>query len=204
MMRAALALYEATRRTEYLGDARRWRDVLVDEYRVEHTGVLAMTSEQGERLVVRPQPTYDEAVPNANGVFVEALVRLAALTGDEDDRRMAEQELTTLVGIAGSSPLSHTSILNALDLHLRGLTIVVTGEENRDLTRAALRLPYIDRSVCAAADGSGLSDAHPAKAQARPGAGPQALVCAGTSCSLPITSPADLVQRASEMSRIGG
>ena len=27
--------------------------------------------------MVRPQPTHDDAVPNANGVFAEALVRLA-------------------------------------------------------------------------------------------------------------------------------
>jgi hypothetical protein len=200
MIRAALALYEATRKTEYLEDARRWRTILIDEYRAADTGVLAMTAEQGERLVMRPQPTHDEAVPNPNGVFVEALVRLAALTGDEDDRHMAEQELATLVAVASASPLSHTSILNALDLHLRGLTILVTGERDQgDLTRAALRLPYLDRSVCAAADVSGLSDTHPAKAQARGGEGPQALVCAGMRCSLPLTTPADLVERALEM-----
>ncbi len=203
MMRAALALYEATRKAEYLDHARRWRDILVHEYRVVQTGVLAMTSEEGEHLVVRPQSTHDEAVPNANGVFVEALVRLAALTGDENDRRMVEQELSALVSIAAGSPLSHTSILNALDLHLRGLTIVVAGEENGDLARAALRLPYIDRSVCAAADVSRLSDTHPAKAQARQGAGPQALICAGMTCSLPITSPSDLTRSAAEMSRVG-
>ena len=203
MMRAALALFEATQRAEYLEDARGWRAVLVSEYRVVHTGVLAMTAEQGELLVVRPQPTHDEAVPNANGLFIEALVRLAALTGEENDRRMVEQELTPLVGVATRSPLSHTSVLNALDLHLRGLTIVVTGETQGELTRAALRLPYIERSVCAAADVSGLSDAHPAKAQAQQGKGPQALICAGMSCSLPINSPADLVRRAADISRVG-
>jgi uncharacterized protein YyaL (SSP411 family) len=162
-----------------------------------------MTAEQGELLVVRPQPTHDEAVPNANGLFIEALVRLAALTGEENDRRMVEQELTPLVGVATRSPLSHTSVLNALDLHLRGLTIVVTGETQGELTRAALRLPYIERSVCAAADVSGLSDAHPAKSQAQQGKGPQALICAGMSCSLPINSPADLVSRAADISRVG-
>jgi uncharacterized protein YyaL (SSP411 family) len=200
MMRAALALYEVTQKTEYLEDARRWRTILIAEYRAADTGVLAMTAEQGERLVMRPQPTHDEAVPNPNGVFVEALVRLAALTGDEDDRHMAEQELATLVAVASASPLSHTSILNALDLHLRGLTILVTGERDLgDLTRAALRLPYLDRSVCAAADVPGLIDTHPAKAQAQGGEEPQALVCAGMRCSLPLTTPADLVRRASEM-----
>jgi uncharacterized protein len=201
-MRAALALHEATRGAGYLEDARHWRDILVNEYRVADTGVLAMTAGMGHSLVMRPQPTHDEAVPNANGVFAEALVRLAALTRAEGDGRMAERELTTLGAVAGASPLSHTSILNALDLHLRGLTVVVTGEDDGDLTRAALRLPYLDRIVCAAKDASGLSDTHPAKAQAQHGEGPQALVCTGMRCSLPITSPDSLVERASEMSRM--
>ena len=202
MMRAALALHEATRGAGYLEDARHWRDILVNEYRVADTGVLAMTAGMGHSLVMRPQPTHDEAVPNANGVFAEALVRLAAVTRAEGDGRMAGQELARLGAVAGASPLSHTSILNALDLHLRDVTVVVTGEDDGDLTRAALRLPYLDRIVCAAKDASGLSDTHPAKAQAQHGEGPQALVCAGMRCSLPITSPDSLVERASEMSRM--
>jgi hypothetical protein len=202
MMRAALALHEATQEVGYLEDARHWRDILVNEYRVAGTGVLAMTAGMGHSLVMRPQPTHDEAVPNANGLFAEALVRLAALTGAEGDRRMAERELATLGAVAGSAPLSHTSILNALDLHLRGLTVVVTGEDDGELTRVALKLPYLDRIVCAAKDASGLSDTHPAKAQAQHGEGPRALVCAGMRCSLPITSPDSLVERASEMSRM--
>ncbi len=199
MMRAALALYESTRRAEYLEDARRWRRILTNEYRVAETGVLAMTAREGEHLVARPQPTHDDVVPNANGVFAESLVRLAALTGDEGDRQAAEQELVALAGVARASLLSHASILNALDQHLRGLTILVTQDGDGGLTQAALKLPYLDRTVCAVADPSGLSDAHPAKTQAHRGAGPQALVCAGMRCSLPITRPNDLVQRALQM-----
>ena len=191
MMRASLTLYEATRTTGYLGDARHWRNILVDEYRVGDTGVLAMTGERGERLVMRPQPTHDDAVPNANGVFAEALVRLAALTGDENDRRMAEQEIAMLAAVASTSPLSHTSILNALDLHLRGLTILVTGDRNGQLTRAALRIPYLDRTVCAVENVSALSDTHPGKAQTEFREGPQALVCAGMRCSLPSPTQAN-------------
>ena len=201
MIRASLTLYEATRRTGYLGDARHWRNILVGEYRIGDTGVLAMTGERGERLVMRPQPTHDDAVPNANGVFAEALVRLAALTGDENDRGIAEQELAMLAAVASTSPLSHTSILNALDLHLRGLTVLVTGDRDGQLTRAALRIPYLDRTVCAVEDVSALSDTHPGKAQTEFREGPQALVCAGMRCSLPITNPGELVRRASEMSR---
>ncbi len=99
-------------------------------------------------------------------------------------------------------PPHHTSIFNALDLHLRGLTILVTGEEAGDLTRVALSIPYLDRTVCTASDVSGLSDTHLARAQALSGRGPQALICAGMRCSLPITDPNDLLQRASQMSMV--
>jgi hypothetical protein len=46
-----------------------------------------------------------------------------------------------------------------------------------------------------------LGDTHPAKAQAQRGEGSQVLVCAEMRCSLPITSPVDLVETAAEMLR---
>ncbi len=199
MMRAALALHEAAGEAHYLGDARRWRDILRDEYRIAETGILAMTANDADRLLVRPQPTHDEAVPNANGVFAEALVRLAALTGSEEDRRTANDALAGLAGVARQSPVGHASILNALDLYLRGLAIVVTNDNGGTLTKAALGLPYLNRTVFAAADPAALGASHPAKALALAGAGPQALVCAGMRCSLPVKRPEDLLERASEM-----
>ena len=111
-------------------------------------------------------------MPNANGVFAEALVRLAQITGDDRDRQLAERALATLVAIARPAPINHASILNALDLHLRGLTIVVTGEGCEPLRHEALRVPYLDRSVCAPADPAALDDAHPAKAGSAGGEGP--------------------------------
>ncbi|MFL5050149.1 MAG: thioredoxin domain-containing protein, partial [Xanthobacteraceae bacterium] len=80
MMRAALALFEATSEPSYLQDAQGWRDVLLTDFMVGETGCLAMTAQGADSLVVRPQPTHDDAVPNANGVFGEALVRLAQIT----------------------------------------------------------------------------------------------------------------------------
>ncbi|WP_112661949.1 thioredoxin domain-containing protein [Microvirga flavescens] len=196
MMRAALALFEATGEEAYLTDARRWRDVLLNDY-AEPTGLLAMTAKNADPLVVRPQPTHDDAVPNANGVFAEALVRLAQITGAEEDERRAIDTLTRLTGFARAAPLAHTSILNALDLHLRGLTVVVTGEGADDLRKAALALPYLDRSVCVSHDT--LADTHPAKAGASGSHRAQALICAGMRCSLPVTDPDGLRVRVKEM-----
>ena len=202
MMRAALALHEATGAAGYWTDAERWRDVLMRDFLVLDSGLLAMTAKDADRLLVRPLPSTDDAVPNANGVFAEALVRLAQITGDDRDRQLAEGALATLVPIARPAAINHASILNALDLHLRGLTIVVTGEGGEPLRHEALRVPYLDRSVCAPADPAALDDAHPAKPAARAGRGPQALVCAGMRCSLPVTEPGALRQRVGEM--LGG
>jgi uncharacterized protein len=199
MMRAALALYEAGGEGSFLRDAQTWRDILLTDYRVEDAGILAMTAQESDPLVVRPQPTHDDAVPNANGVFVEALVRLAHITGTAADHRQAEDVLTRLVGVARAAPLGHTSILNALDLHLRGVSILVAGDATEALHASALRLPYLDRSVRRLAANDDLDQNHPAHGLAASGAGARALVCAGMRCSLPVTDPDELQARVDEM-----
>ncbi len=199
MMRAALTLYEATSEASYLRDAETWRDVLLSEFMVEDTGCLAMTARNADPLVVRPQPTHDEAVPNANGIFAEALVRLAQITERPDDHQRATEILDRLVGIARSSPLGHTSILNALDLHLKGLSILVTGNDARSLHEAALRVPYLDRSVRVLKPDEELDDNHPAKALASSTDEGQALVCASGRCSLPVTSSEALTEQVKQM-----
>ena len=109
-----------------------------------------------------PRPIHDDAVPNANGVFAEALVRLAQISGADEDRQDAEQTLATLTGIARTCPFGHTSILNALDLHLRGLTIVIAGDGADALREIAMRVPYTDRTVVTVRADEGLDAAHPA------------------------------------------
>ncbi|MEE1613088.1 thioredoxin domain-containing protein [Microvirga sp. CF3016] len=204
MMRAALALYEATSEPAYLRDAQTWRDGLLSDFMVEEAGCLAMTAQGADPLVVRPQPTHDDAVPNANGVFAEALVRLAQITETEGDLQRASDVLSRLVGLARSSPLGHTSILNALDLHLRGLSILVTGSGAEALFEAAQKIPYLDRSVRRLGADEALDDNHPAKALAASSPEAQALVCAGTRCSLPVTDADGLKAQVAEMLAVEG
>jgi uncharacterized protein len=199
MMRAALALYETTSEPAYLQDAQTWRDGLLSDFMVTETGCLAMTAQGADPLVVRPQPTHDDAVPNANGVFAEALVRLAQITETQDDLQRASEILSRLVGIARSAPLGHTSILNALDLHLRGLSILVTGNDPQDLFETALKVPYPDRSVRRMREDEILDENHPAAALASSGTDARALVCAGMRCSLPVADADGLKAQVAEM-----
>jgi uncharacterized protein YyaL (SSP411 family) len=199
MMRAALALHEATGEQAYLKHAKRWRDVLQREYLVPETGLLAMTSSRTpEPLITRPQPLQDEAVPNANGVFAEALVRLAALTHDEEDRHDAEALIERLSGPARAAPLAHCSILNAIDQHLRATSIIV-GSDAAELLETAKGMPYLDRSV-STTDGmmAVVAEDQASGPASLPGAG-SALVCAGMQCSLPMSDPSALLGAQREM-----
>ncbi|AWN40119.1 thioredoxin domain-containing protein [Methylobacterium durans] len=192
MMRAALALFEATGEQTYLEHARRWCDVLLREYRVPETGLLAMTSSKTpEPLITRPQPVQDDAVPNANGVFADALVRLAALTHDETARREAETLLERLSGPTRVSPLAHCSVLNAVDQHLRATSIIV-GSEAAELLETARRLAYLDRSVASATAWDRVVADWKNEAALDLGAR-SALICAGMQCSLPVSDSVALL-----------
>ncbi len=171
MTRAALALHEARGDDAPLADARRWVAVLEQDYRDAQTGLLAMTSGSGDTLIARPRSTHDDAVPNANGVHAENLVRLAMLTGTADDLAAADAFLQRLLAAAAASPLSHASALNALDLRLSAATISAPPGRD-DLIRAALAVPYPNRIV-----------------RRDPKAPDGALICIGERCTLPVTDP---------------
>ena len=83
MIRAALALYEATGRQSYLDRALEWQRALDRDYADAATGTYYLTAADAEGLVIRPAATTDEATPNHNAVAAQNLVRLAVLAGDD-------------------------------------------------------------------------------------------------------------------------
>ncbi len=171
MTRAALALHEVTGEAVYRDDARRWIRVLVRDYADLQTGLLAMASAHADDLIARPRPTHDDAVPNANGVHADNLVRLAFATGDAADLQAADAFLAALLSAAALSPFAHASALNALDLRIGAATLTVR-PDRADLLAAALAVPYPNRIVRRdeeAPDG--------------------ALICIGERCTLPVTEP---------------
>jgi uncharacterized protein YyaL (SSP411 family) len=194
MIRAALALAEATGNGTYAERALAWQRTF-DEHHADPQGFgYFMTADDAEGLVLRPQSTADEAIPNSNAVAIQNLVRLAALTGDHRWRLRADELLDPLLALASTNLFMHAGLLNALDFRLRHAEIVVSGAGTlaRDLLAEALRLPFIERTVIRSEQGL-LSADHPAHDRIA-AAGDAAFVCAGETCSLPITQPGALGQ----------
>jgi uncharacterized protein YyaL (SSP411 family) len=196
MIRAALALYEATGDRAYLDRALDWQVALDSHYANPDTGGYFLTADDAEGLVVRPSATSDDATPNPNGIAAQNLVRLAAFTGDHTWREQADGLIEGVLNAAAENLISHASLLNALDLRLRAIEIVVTGSGERAdaLTQAALRLPLATRMVLRAPTADVLSAAHPARDKIAAAPEGAAFVCIGERCSLPVTEPVALAE----------
>jgi len=192
MIRAALALYEATGEHGYLEQALEWQATLDRHYANPDTGGYFLTADDAEGLVVRPSATTDEATPNPNGLAAQNLIRLAVFTGQHAWREQADRLIDGIVSNAGENLFGHLSLLNAIDLRLRAAEIVVTGEGPRAdaLLDAARKLPFLDRVVLRASPT--LPATHPAQDKIKATTGAAAFICVGEICSLPATEPAAL------------
>jgi uncharacterized protein YyaL (SSP411 family) len=188
MIRAAIALHEATGERAVLDQALIWQRALDAHYTDPETGGYYWSADDAGDLLMRPHSTADEATPNPNSVAAQNLVRLAVLSGDDKWRDRADRLMDSIISASAQNLLGHVALLNALDLRLRGAEIVVTGLESEALVQTALKLPFIGRVVLRAPTANALPVTHPArdKIAAAPNA---AFVCVGERCSLPVTSP---------------
>ena len=196
MIRGALALFEATAEQDYLDQAIRWQHALDTRYADAEHGGYYLTADDAEGLIVRPHSTVDDAIPNHNGLIAQNLVRLAALTGDQQWRSRADAMFEAILPRATDNLFGHLSLLNALDMHLTTAEIVVTGqgEAAGALLRAARKLPHATRIVLHARDAGALPSTHPAQAKLAAVTQAAAFVCRGQTCSLPVTDPDELAR----------
>jgi uncharacterized protein YyaL (SSP411 family) len=198
MIRAAIALHEATGDHALLEQALIWQRALDAHYTDPETGGYYWSADDAGDLLLRPHSTSDDATPNPNSVAAQNLVRLAVLSGDDKWRDRADRLIENILSASAQNLLGHVALLNALDLRLRGAEIVVTGTESEALVQAALKLPFTERVVLRAPTANALPVTHPArdKIAAAPNA---AFVCVGERCSLPVTSPDEIAATVAAM-----
>ncbi|RXF69550.1 thioredoxin domain-containing protein [Hansschlegelia zhihuaiae] len=194
MALAGLALAGATGIGGYRDHAARWIDAAFAHHRNPAGPGLAVDADDADRLVVRPEALQDEAMPSGTALVLNAALRLAAYDADEDRLARLDGEIAALMGRMAANVIGHAGLVNALDARMRLASIVVLGEgEAADaLHRAALRLPPWERVVRRARTADDLPDGHPARAARVTGAA--ALVCAGQTCSPPVTDPEGLAE----------
>jgi uncharacterized protein YyaL (SSP411 family) len=201
MIKAALALYEATGEAPYLKQAIAWQHAFDRHYANPETGGYYLTADDAEGLVVRPSSTMDDATPNPNAVAAQNLVRLAVFAGDHHWRNRVDRLFDGLLPLAAANLFGHMALLNALDLRLHAAEIVVTGSGPRAdaLTDAVLGLSFLDRILLRAETPEALSASHPARDKLAAAPDGAAFVCLGERCSLPVTEAEQLTEAMATM-----
>ncbi|ODS01167.1 thymidylate kinase [Methyloceanibacter methanicus] len=196
MIRAALALANATNNPEYVEQACAWTHVLDTHYWAEDLGGYHLSADDTNDILVRPLSGNDDATPNANAMMVSNLVALSAWTGNSAYTDRAEKIIEAFGPAITANPVGHAGLLGAaLDLLAPALIVLMVPEgEDPTAMRAALADVSLPNVVVDEvwADET-LPSSSPASGKTVIDGATTAYVCIGPQCSLPVTEPEKLV-----------
>jgi uncharacterized protein YyaL (SSP411 family) len=103
-------------------------DTLLDRFWDGEHGGCFTTGTGDEELVVRGKEILDSATPSANAVTAGALLRLAALTGDDRYRRAGETIVALAAPLLGEQPIAVADLLASSGLAAEGTEVLVAGD----------------------------------------------------------------------------
>ncbi len=158
----------------------------------DESGGFFFTANDHERLIQRPKPWVDEAIPNGNGVAARALLRLGHLLGEVRYIDAAERTLRAAFDSMWQIPAACATLQRALNDFLHPVVHVIVRfdaasdvQRWRDAIRAMRRVDsyFIPAG---AVDLPGILSAQNYRE------GTVAYLCRGTNCLPPISDPADL------------
>ncbi|WP_025771765.1 thioredoxin domain-containing protein [Thioalkalivibrio sp. HK1] len=190
-----LALLAARWSAEDLAFAVELAEAMLARFEDRESGGFYFTSNDHERLMHRPRPTMDDALPAGNSVAAIVLGRLGNLLGEMRYLRAAKRTLIAAREGLEKFPQAHTSLLIALEEYLNPPEIVVIrsadgteGEASLEKWRLRANSGYAPYRMTLAipADARDLP-ALLAERKAR-GDSPVAYRCEGRTCDAPITS----------------
>jgi uncharacterized protein YyaL (SSP411 family) len=139
---AFVRMAELTGEARWIELARATADDLIERYWDDGRGGVFTNAADGETLVTRPKDVTDNAIPSANAVAALALLRLAALTGEDRYHQRGEDILRLLTRVAAQNALFFAHALAAADFFVTGPTeIAVVGDrpDLLDVVRSGFR-----------------------------------------------------------------
>lgn len=196
MMKAALALFEATGNPDYLSRAKSWAEVVESDYVDSVNGGYFLTSKDAEDLIARTRHAADNATPAGNGTLLGVFARLWYLTGELVWRERAQLLMDAFSPEVGRNFFPMGSFLNNADFFANAVQVAIIGRRGDVATEAlidaAYRVSAPNRVLLVSPPDATLPETHPAHAKVQIDATATAYVCLGPTCGLPVTAPAEL------------
>jgi uncharacterized protein YyaL (SSP411 family) len=185
---ALLELLQSRWRSSDLEFAQYLVEVLLTQFEDVADGGFYFTSADHETLVHRTKSLSDDSLPSGNGIAVTVLCRLGYLLGELRYLDAAERALKAAVQPMTDYPDAHMGMTNALEDFLASTQIIIIRGEATEAARWAAQLQALYSPTCMVFAIPDDATHLPALlADKRALGGTTAYVCAGMTCSAPIT-----------------
>jgi hypothetical protein len=189
LLEALITLYESSFEARWFTAAGELAGALIERFADEQNGGFFETSTDHERLVARRKDLEDSPIPAGNSSAAYGLLRLAALSGDQEYERRAVSVLRLLHTVAVQHPQAFGHLLQALDFHFAPTReVALVGEDTSELERV-VRASFRPHLVLAGGERDGvplLEGREPVDGR------PAAYVCEHFACKAPVTEPDEL------------
>jgi len=203
LMDAMLELYQSTFVEKWFDEARRLADVVLEHFQADDGGFFD-TSDDHEKLIVRPRQLQDNATPSGNSMMAKQLLRLSAYTGDSRYDEAARKVLLPLLPAMQTYPQAFGEALNAADMLIRGLAeVAIVGNPTKEETKSLLgqvREVYRPNVITALARDNidGETNIPLLNFRVMREDKPTVYVCRNFMCKMPVTSVDEMVKLLSE------
>ena len=185
------ALYEATGETRWYREAERLTRETISRF-ADNGGGFFATAHDAEKLIARPKNFFDSPTPSDNALAAEAILMLAAYTGESDLNHRFETTVQAAGSALTESPGFAGHMLAVWSTALFGIKeIAVLAQANhvRDFADVVWER-FRPEAVLAIGDGS--DDTVPLLAGRSRGPTGLAYVCRGFVCDMPAATPDEL------------
>ena len=185
-----IELLECRWRREDLDFAVALVETALEHFEDRAAGGFFFTADDHEKLIHRPKPFADEAVPSGNGVLCRVLIALGHLLGEQRYLDAAERTLKAALPMLTQYPDAHASLLIALERYLEPPEAIVVRADAADVSRLAALLAKGYRPGRSSFVIPNDAEDLPGLLASRSGSSGRitAYICRGTSCLAPITT----------------
>ena len=143
---ALLDVFEIEPEKKYLELALKLGHHLVDHFWDSNTNSFFMTSDNHEKLIIRPKSNYDLSLPSGNSVSAFVMLRLYHLSQNQNFLEISTKIMESQAQMAAENPFGFGYLLNTIFYYVeKPLEITIINTENSELCNSIL-MNYLPNS----------------------------------------------------------
>jgi len=147
MANASLDMFEITSDPMYLLFATNLSNYLITHFWDDSTYGFFFTSDNHEKLIIRPKSNYDLSMPSGNSVAAYVLLRLHHITQNKQFLEITKKIIESQATAAAENPFAFGYLLNVLYLyHQKPTEITIINDKNSELI-SSLQKKFLPESI---------------------------------------------------------